>query len=485
MKLDSVRIQKIIIVILAVLSILPVIGIAFYNHPSVDDFGYSKEVYQVVRDGGNLGDAVATAADTSMKMMNTWQGLYSSAFLLALQPGVWGDGYYWITTLIMVVSIFVGTMFLTRSLMVYCLEDQKKNWVWVSILLAFFFVQTMPYPVEGLYWYNGAMNYLFFWAMLLVVVSQWIILCVKEKSVVRILLITPLAFVLSGGNHVSAFAGLMIELAFGLYLMIRKKKYLAMLPFAVGLAGFLWNVTSNGTRIRRSTLNHQGNAIKTMIASVVRQMMILNEWVNFALILLLILLTPFLYQLVKQSIVRIHYRWKTLLVMFLGFAVLILGMWCVPYQAIGDFGSGRLRNMLFMTFVVLFLILYGYILGIIAQSGVLENVHIGGLRKRVLGLVLIPVAMILLMMFGGTNTDYGTGVEAIREYPSAKQYHQEMNARLEVYLDDSISDAVVEPFTQKPMLLFYDDIRSDERNWKNLSLAEYYKKGTVRKSYDE
>lgn len=57
--------------------------------------------------------------------------------------------------------------------------------------------------------------------------------------------------------------------------------------------------------------------------------------------------------------------------------------------------------------------------------------------------------------------------------------------RLEILLDDTISDAELKEFTVKPYLLFYEDIEPDAKIWKNLRMRDYYRKNTVRLVEDE
>ncbi len=491
MQKNDGKLQKVVIAIFFLVSLIPVIGIAFFNHPCADDFNYSIYTHNVIANGGNIIDVLSMAVKTSRDFMYSWQGLYSSAFLLALQPGIWGEGFYWLTTVIMIVLIYGGTMFLIRNLCRYVLKDTTKNWIWIATILTFFFIHTMPFPVEGLYWYNGAMNYIFFWAALMFIVSQYIVLLVNEKVLCRTLIITLTAFVLSGGNHIMAFAALLVELTIGIYLVIRQKKYLSLIPFVAGLAGFVWNITSAGTVRRRGQLAYSGNPIKTMVAATVRQIMILNDWINFALLILFVLLTPFLYRMIKNNKDKMVYKGKTLLFLFFALAALMMAMWCVPYQAMGNFGSGRLRNILYMSFVVMLVVLYSYALGMLAQTGIVEKIADSLIKKEnchkkwnKFGTSMLAVLVMgILFVFGGSNTDYGTGMEAIMEISIAKQYDSQIEGRLTVLHETDAEDVVLSPLTVWPQLLYFDDIETDTTNWKNVSFASYYGKASVKIGY--
>lgn len=88
---------------------IPVFVIAMYNRPSADDYVYAAQTYGVVQQSGaDWTKLLQTALDTDLYFYNNWQGLYVSAFLLALQPGIFGGHWYAVTTFFIVALLFLG-----------------------------------------------------------------------------------------------------------------------------------------------------------------------------------------------------------------------------------------------------------------------------------------------------------------------------------------------------------------------------------------
>ena len=91
MKRNNKRIFLWCVLILTAASIIPLLMISFYNHPSADDFAYAVETHMVWKSTRNIFLVLRQAVATSVKYWNRWQGLYTSAFLLALEPGIFGE----------------------------------------------------------------------------------------------------------------------------------------------------------------------------------------------------------------------------------------------------------------------------------------------------------------------------------------------------------------------------------------------------------
>lgn len=78
-----------------ILSIVPMIIISIFSRPCADDYNYAISTYHLIQSGDwNIFDLLKTAYEVDFHYYNTWQGLYSSAFILSLQPGIFGEKYY-------------------------------------------------------------------------------------------------------------------------------------------------------------------------------------------------------------------------------------------------------------------------------------------------------------------------------------------------------------------------------------------------------
>ena len=61
----------------------------------------------------------------------------------------------------------------------------------------------------------------------------------------------------------------------------------------------------------------------------------------------------------------------------------------------------------------------------------------------------------------------------------ARQYHAEFEARVEILEDAARPDAVLQPYSVRPRVLFFDDATPDADNWRNEALRDYYGKNSV------
>lgn len=118
-------------------------------------------------------------------------------------------------------------------------------------------IEWMPSALQGLYWYNGAMNYVFFHAVLLLLLCVLLSLAGEHprRKAGRTVLAVLLAVLLAGGNHVTAFVGILLIVGFGIFAAVKKRRQnliCCVITLAAMVAGFLFNVTSPGTRIRQS-----------------------------------------------------------------------------------------------------------------------------------------------------------------------------------------------------------------------------------------
>ena len=81
----------IILAVLFALSLLPVMAVAFYNHPRADDYTYGAVLRKIIDAGQGLPEAVAAIAAYVRSTYARWQGSFSAVMLFTLQPGVFSD----------------------------------------------------------------------------------------------------------------------------------------------------------------------------------------------------------------------------------------------------------------------------------------------------------------------------------------------------------------------------------------------------------
>mgnify|MGYP000017640997 CR=1 FL=1 len=158
------------IVIIFILSLIPVLYIAIYNHPSVDDFfngNLARDTFQETR---SVYKTLSTAYDNTLHTYNSWQGSFSSVFLMSLQPTIWSDNLYFLTTFIMLLSFIISSFFFSYELLVKLLKLSKTAWLIIISVIVGVSIQLVPSPVSAFYWYTGSVYYTFFYSLSLFLV---------------------------------------------------------------------------------------------------------------------------------------------------------------------------------------------------------------------------------------------------------------------------------------------------------------------------
>lgn len=218
------RLRRVLGVLMLVV-LIPVFVVALYNRPSADDYVYAAQTYAAVKSGAGWGEVLNAALETDLYFYNNWQGLYVSAFLLALQPAIFGGQWYAVTTVLVVGLLFVGAWGLSSALLGRFWPGRRAPVLFAALMFTFAVVQGMPNQVEGLYWYNGAMNYIPFFALTMLLVSLLVRTYTAKARGVKVLftlLGCVLCALIAGGHHVVILLALML-LAFAVVAFARKK----------------------------------------------------------------------------------------------------------------------------------------------------------------------------------------------------------------------------------------------------------------------
>ena len=466
-----------------VLSLIPIWGIALFDHPSADDFGYSELVHNVVYNGGSAISVVQAAFQTSMHYMQIWQGLYSAAFLLALQPSVFGEKWYALTAFIVLGMLIIGIACLVNAISVDLFKTRSKEKNVISLLIIFYIIQCMPNPVEGIYWFNGAINYIFFLGIAMVLFALMIHYFCNKNALPSIVIASVLAFLISGGNHIVSFICLLIETGFFVTAIIKKKKYLIVLPLITGTIGFIIMYTAPGTAIRAAKDGHKVSLIKTILSCGYQAMISEKTFTGLSTLLILALITPLIVKLIRKSEANVSFTFKGLVIACILDFVIISAMYCVPYSVMGVFGEGRVTDTVYCVYSILIFLTYGYLIGMLINSEAYKPLcEIVGILKTLC--VKIPIwnilsfmAVMYIAIAGGTNK-YSTGTEALAEIASgdAAQYNLEYNARIDKLNNPEQQEIVFEPFNVQPQLIYFSDLGKNPAVWPNTSEEKYYNK---------
>ncbi len=469
------------ILFLCVIGIIPFFMLAQYAHPSADDYAYSLTTHEVWKSTGNLFYVIWEAVKTSVRYWNKWQGLYTSAFLLALQPGIFGEQYYCAGGFLVLGMMCISNFIFSWYVLHVRLKERKLLAVTVAMVWSFLMLNWFPSTEEGIYWYNGAMNYTFFMGILLFVLCLLIDLCKKQSAKAaagKILLGSILAVALSGGNHVTAFSGLLLTAAILFFVILKKpkdygKRIAVICVFqAVGL---FCNLLAPGTAARQSALGGSHGILWSILQSLLYIFERFERWTGLELLVFMILLLPYFWNSSKKVRERSDFLFSYPLLVLIGSVGFLTAMMFPTFYAMGVPGSERVINMPYMAFIILCFFNEYYLCGWLC--GKLQEKEIFYSRSWVCTTFMLLMGMTL----GCYDTMLGYEAFLCVQSGEAGLYSQEADARYNLMLQSEGEDLIVTAYSVYPRLLFLEesDIGSDIQDEKNLQAAKYFNLNSI------
>lgn len=479
------KVKKYWIYMILFLMLFPTLFVSRYARPVVDDFDYGVYTHEIIQNGGDVFELLKAAIYTCKEVYMTFQGTYSSCFLMSLQPGIFGEELYGITTWILIGLIFCGFFVFFRSLKKHILKDKEYKSLYWALLSTVVIVMGLPSPAQGLYWYVGAMHYIPWMMLWICNVSLLINIYYEQKASRRwfyAVLSCICSILISGGNQLTAFGNiLMLLIVSGIFLYRRKEYIPAGISLIVAIAGFVIMVIAPGNAVRQSVFQRPG-VLKTIIMGALYVLKWTMEWVNGVSILAILLFLPLIFRLAKTLKNTILCR--NPIIVFLLSAMVFCGMACVPFFAMGGFGEGRTINVLWIYFMIIVLFNIICFFGWLDQrNNLLQTLNSYVISQNMwlkLGIYMVALVVVGICSSGATG-EYSTSVKAVREYANGEipTYAMENDARFKIYNDSEITDVVVDPLSEKPSLLYVNDIGENSNLWPNTSIRFYYHKDTV------
>lgn len=480
------------------LSLLPIIILGFYNYPCADDFSASDTAYLAWKNTGSIFSVIKAAWENVVFNYLEWSGVFMSVFWTSLQPGIFGEHLYGITTLIAVVLFVIGGFYLGYVIFEKYLKADKYLTRCIVVLYLFTSIQCMPDGNEGLYWHAGVVNYTWAFAFLLLL-SGLVLSIYKEendrKKIVKVILACILGVFVGGGNYLTALQGslwLMLISAIGCLLMKYKQKvpFITACKKSVGIflptisiiAAFVVSVLAPGNAVRMSVSSGM-NPVKAVLVSF---HYFLNdpieEWLTWPVVFLLAIAIPFMWHMAGKTEFSFAYPG---IVALLGFCMTSAAFTPNLY-AQGDVGGGRLADTIYFIWIFWIYAVVCYVVGWVRKNLMkdsVSNYETLSVRSKIyiLGLTCLWLGFSALTIMIDEGTYIGTLAGDALLSGQASQYKAENKARLELLHDDSIQDVVLQGFSNPPQLLIFQDIAYDENEWLNQVMAQYYGKGSVRR----
>lgn len=463
------------------LVILPLFFLAPYDYASCDDFSYGIDTHHVFLQTHSVIAVLKTALSTVGHFYRTWQGSFSAIFLMAIQPAVWNEEAYCVTTYIIITFLVLSEMLLAKCVIRDCLKADHSTWLTIISLVLSVQILWVPYPVEAFFWYNGSIYYSLYYSFSL------LYYCLLIRTIHRgcrwyLVPAVFLGVVIGGGNYPVALLALEISLLIILYTFRTRRERLKGIlpPSAALLAAFIINVLAPGNAMRQAN-NTMTPAFTSVVKSLYEGALLIAKWSTLPMVIIFLALIPFLWKVIRKCACR--FRCPVLV------SLITIGLFSSQLTptiyAQSYTGPGRMQNIIFYSYMFLMLINIGYWLGWIRRkvndlaalrAEQWETLY-SGFRSYLWGycVMMFLLYMLSLPFYGYQMTTSVSAFFALRN-GTAAQYRAEQRARHALLENSELAELGLPELSVKPYLLFFDDIEEDPGEWKNSAAADFYGK---------
>lgn len=257
---DILKLSAILLALLLAALVVPMLVIGQYDVPGADDYSFGSRAHHAYIASGSFFAAVKAAVEEMRLSYSTWQGSFSAIFLMALQPAVFGERFYALTAPIMLFALTGGTYCFTSRLFKDVFNAPCDAGCCTAALILIVSTQLPLSPVQGFYWYNGAVYYTFFYGVSLCALALAVRLF-KRGGVACTVLLSLLAFFLGGGNYVTVLSLLIVSAsALLLFALLRDRRVYRLIVPILTPCGCRRNQHDSSRKLRPSgKLSHHSH----------------------------------------------------------------------------------------------------------------------------------------------------------------------------------------------------------------------------------
>lgn len=496
--------QKRFVTVLAavlLLALIPLYLLAFYAHPSVDDYYYGAETAALWRESGDAGAVIRLSFDMMKESYETWQGNFAAIFLMRLQPGIFGENAYFIAPLILITSFAAATLSCFYLAARRLLKAGKAAALAAAVAVSFCALEFCYRPVDSFYWYNGGIYYTFFFSLSLFLYALLIQAGSGKTRAGRIVAAAaavPLAFLIGGGNYSTALSCAVLLASVCVFLFVTRRKTGAWLPTALALAALLVSlavsILAPGNAVRQSVTGESSGVVKALVYSFAYGGYSLAEGLKVPVLVLWIGLLPLLYRLTGRT--NFQYRCPLLVLLFT-FGI-YSSQGTALFYAQGLRMPERMSNIIYFNAYLFTAFNLAYFCGWLRRrcpGNALEKLgdKLFASEKYLTRFALALAILFALGCIGLCRVSEGSdggaafdleplSVNAAYSLASgeAARFDAEMQARADfLSAQDEGAFVILKPLSASPKALVHSDITGDPEDFKNDHLARFYYLGGV------
>ena len=475
---------------LLALTLIPLLRLTIYAVPYYDDYNFGRFARAAMEQEQSKWAAFSGALDCARTQWYAWQGTYSSIVFMTLMPAIWGEQYYFLGPVFILLLLFAGTMVFTGVIFRKVLGMEKRLSLAIQAAITasvFMFIYSAQ---SGFYWYNGGVHYVGMHGFGMLFLAVAICLERAKGRTSTGLLFTAsvlLAMITAGSNFVTALQGLLSVLTILLVSVVleRRKTGLWLLPATVVyIIGFGLNVAAPGNSVRaRSYVGWGYSPLESIGRSFLEAVKHLPEFTGSIVLMVMLFLAPMIWQALQGTKYRFRYPG---IVLAWSFCLYATG-YTPSLYSLGHAGLSRTLNAVKITYLLLLFLNEVYWCGWLQQR--LQKKAVTSAAKWLAGWNGAAVwwfyaimGLEFLMIFQVSPNQAGHyaayGAYYYVHTGEANNFHQEYLERVEILSGDE-PDVQLPAYRYKPWFLCIGDISEDADNEANKSLAMWYSKNSV------
>lgn len=487
------------------LLLIPLVRLALYSVPWYDDYNYGRFAKAAMENAPTLQNAVKGALECVRTSWYAWQGTYSSVFLMSLMPGIWGEEYYCLGPIFLILLLAVSVCILVSTLLKNILKAERSHIVGLSAVSAIMTVVLIHTAQAGFYWYNGGVHYVGIHAFAMLLTAVVVKVFYEEQMWRRCLwavLGILLAVLVAGGNFVTALQGLLVLLSIAaLGSILHKSRVFFMLPAVAAYAwGFYKNVSAPGNDKRAASFVGSGmSPAKSVLYSFVEGGRDAWKFTGWMTLVILLLMLPLILHIVTRTTFEFKRPWLVSL-----WSVCLYATGFTPsLYSMGHGGLGRTLNAVKLTWQLLLILNLVYWCGWLcrrlrlrgedAQSSAAQNsaVHDNAAQNnagqeggsRMWRWWFYPLAAYVIFLVFWTESNQAGSFSSYGAYyyihtGEAYNFYQEYLERVEILKRDE-SYVELTPYRWHPWLICIGDLSDNPEDESNRALAAWYGKDVV------
>lgn len=412
----------------------------------------------------------------------TWTGRYFSNLMMAINPfSLTSDTRFYPPTIASIFLFFFFSLFFLCRVLVktFKLNTETSSYSKIAfsftIIILALFLHKMPRVTDTFYWFAGTSSHLLPMGFILISAGLYIRGLKLPKGKMRPLSVVFVSFtsiIVCGSNETLAIQWL-FTLGFIIFyhkLVSDRWEKVLFIPLIAALVGFAFLYFAPGNSVRAKNLTDGHSLLKMLYKPAGLTIETFARYLSFSFLLFILVSFPAL-KAINASIEE-SLRNKRNRKLFYFFGLGLFGLTFVPsVWVMGSLPPHRVLNNMYLIFL-----LYSVFLILISahELDFLDRCA-NRFSKKKLSLLF---AISILFLF---NNFY-----AWKDLFNLTKYTDSLKSRELLVASGQGKDVVVPPLAYFPTTFFYEDIKTNPGDYRNIVFAEFYKLKSVvlSKDYD-